>query len=95
MNLVSLSVIKNKIKNMNLNRLISEVGYANDGNKKYYVILKNTKRKIKFGDLNYDDYLITENKQKRINYRNRHKNDKGVITNNPNYSGFWSWWVLW
>ena len=93
MNLVSLSVIKNKIKSLNLDNKIEKIDYAKDGKHKYYVVLKNKpKRKIKFGDINYQDYLIHKNNERRINYRSRHRNDN---INDINKPGFWSYSVLW
>ena len=91
-NLVSLTKLNSVIINKNLLHLIREYGYANDGKHKYYVILKNTNRKIKFGDVHYEDYLIHNDKERRDAYRTRHANDK---INDPSKSGFWSYHVLW
>ena len=63
--------------------------------KKYDVFIISSKgrtKKVSFGAKNYEDYTMHKDKQRRTNYRNRHRNDK---INNPEYAGFWSWWVLW
>lgn len=60
-------------------------------NKKYDVF-KDDKYITSFGDSRYDDYTIHKNKQRLNNYKSRHKNDN---INDPNYAGFWSYWILW
>lgn len=100
-NIVPLSILKDKIKKLGLDKYIYKVDYANDGKKKYYVILKdNTNKKIKFGAINYEDTLLREYKKedkniiekRRQNYRQRHKNDN---INDMTKPGYWSYWVLW
>jgi len=51
-NLVNLNIIKNVIYNKGLDEYIKQVGYSNNKNKKYYVILKNGKI-VHFGNNNY------------------------------------------
>lgn len=64
--------------------------------KKYdvYIINPNTGRtkKVSFGAKNYEDYTIHKDKERRERYRTRHAKDN---IDNPIYSGFWSWHVLW
>ena len=77
-------------------------------NKKYDVILFNpdkTKKFItSFGDKRYQQYydyfghyknLNHNDKERRKRYRLRHKNDIGVVNDDPNYAGYWSWYYLW
>ena len=73
-------------------RQISDYGLANDGKHKYFVILKGTNRKIKFGDKNYEDFLIHKNPIRRQRYRTRHKNDH---IDDPTKPGYWSFHLLW
>lgn len=89
-NLVSLQILKNKISKLGLDDLINEIGYAK-WPKKYYVVLKNGK-KVSFGDVRYEDFLIHKDKYRQFKYRQRHKNDN---IDDPNYPGFWSWFILW
>jgi hypothetical protein len=70
MNLANLNVIKNKLKQYDY--IVSDVGYANDNKHKYYIVTKDGK-KIKFGNINYEDYLIHKDDKRRMNFRNRNK----------------------
>ena len=68
-----------------------------DNNKNKYSVQflnKTTKRinTIHFGNINYDDYTITNNDEKQRLYKLRHQND---YINDLNYPGCWSWWLLW
>ena len=63
--------------------------------KKYDVYIKNKTgriKKISFGAKGYSDYTIHKDKERRERYRARHINDK---LDDPNSSGFWSWYTLW
>jgi hypothetical protein len=71
MNLVSLNKIKKKLIEHNYDDIIY-LDYANDGRHKYMVITSDGK-KIKFGNINYEDYLIHKDKKRRDNFRNRNK----------------------
>ena len=60
--------------------------------KKYSVQLPNSKRHIKFGDSNYEDYTIHKDDVRKENYVDRHKNDK---LNDLSKAGFWAMELLW
>lgn len=63
--------------------------------KKFDVYIKNSSgrtKKVSFGGRGYSDYTLHKDKERRHRYRIRHKTDK---INDPNHSGFWSWYVLW
>lgn len=60
-------------------------------NKKYDVY-KDDKYITSFGDSRYEDYTKHKDIIRLNNYKSRHKNDN---INNPNYAGFWSYWILW
>jgi hypothetical protein len=69
-------------------------------NKKYDVF-KNNEYITSFGDKRYQQYkdrlghysyLDHKDKDRRENYRSRHKNDN---INNPNYAGYWAYNFLW
>jgi 8-oxo-dGTP pyrophosphatase MutT (NUDIX family)/GNAT superfamily N-acetyltransferase len=47
---------------------------------------------VKFGARGYEDYTQHKDKDRRENYRSRHRNDN---IDDPRSPGFWSWWVLW
>jgi hypothetical protein len=68
---------------------------------KKYDVYKNDKYILSFGDLRYEHYhdkigyyknLNHGDKQRRSNYRKRHKNDH---INDPDRAGYWSYWYLW
>jgi hypothetical protein len=90
-NLVPLDRLVKIIISKGLDKLIKEVGYANNNKNKYYVRLNNNKI-VRFGDIRYEDYLLHGDEKRRKNYRQRHKHDN---IDNENYSGFWSYWLLW
>ena len=53
-------------------------------------------KKIKtthFGQAGADDYTITNDKEQRTRYRNRHKKD--LDTNDYKKAGYLSWFLLW
>ena len=85
-----INIIKKEIIKKGLDKYINEVGYA-EYPKKYYVILKNGK-KVSFGDVRYEDYLIHGDRQRRLRYRQRHRNDN---INDPESPGYWAWHLLW
>jgi len=71
--------------------------------KKYDVFLDD-KKLLSFGDRNYQQYKDKLGYYSKLNhldpkrkklYRFRHQFDKGVVQNNPNYPGFFSWHLLW
>ena len=77
-------------KNMQLIKL-----YKSDRpNKKFKVhLFKNGRvRTIHFGDKRYEDYTVHHDRDRRERYRVRHSSDR---IDNPEYPGYWSWWVLW
>ena len=72
-------------------------------NKKYKVYLPNG-HVVYFGDKRYQQYhdsiggyihMDHLDPYRRQRYRERHKNDKGVKLDSPEYPGFWSWYYLW
>jgi hypothetical protein len=56
-NLVNLELLKNIVKKKGLNKYIKDINYSKVKNKKYYVITIDNK-KVNFGSLDYEDYLI-------------------------------------
>ena len=71
---------------------------------KKYEVYKDDKYITAFGDNRYGQFKDkigywseknTYDKQQRARYRMRHAKDKGVINEDPNYSGWWSWHYLW
>jgi len=71
---------------------------------KKYEVYKDGNYITAFGDVRYNHYkdrigyykqLDTLDKDRRRLYRLRHAKDKGVVEDNPNFSGWWSWKFLW
>ena len=71
---------------------------------KKYEVYKDGSYITAFGDVRYNHYrdrigyynnMDTLNRERRRLYRIRHAKDKGVVQNNPNFSGYWSWNYLW
>lgn len=93
-NLVDLKIIKNIIKNKGLDEYIKQVGYSNNKDKKYYVILKNNKI-VHFGSKSYEDFIIHQDKKRQINFQKRFQKLFNKNKNNPESSLFWSYQVLW
>ena len=98
MNLVPLSKLEKRIDYLQKRKgILNEVitaGYSMDGKHKYYVIISEPGKKhrmIHFGDINYQDYLLTKDTTRRRLYRQRHKHD-----NIDEYtSSRYSWNILW
>ena len=89
MNLVSLDVLRKKIKSVGMYKEIESVGYSKVKNKKYYVVVNG--KKIHFGDKRYEDFLVHKDPERRKRYRLRHAKDN---INEPS-SGRCSWYLLW
>lgn len=53
---------------------------------------KKHEKKVSFGAAGYSDYTQHKDKQRRENYRSRHKNDN---IQNPLSPGALSWYILW
>ena len=93
-NLVKLDKIKKIAIDKNIDKYILKYGYANDGKNKYYIININGK-KIKFGALNYQDYIIHQDDKRRSLFRSRFKKLYEKNKNNINSKIFYSWNILW
>ena len=93
-NLVDLYKLKQIAKEKKLDKYIKDYGYANDGKHKYYIININNK-KIKFGSIDYEDYLINNYKKRRYNFRQRFKKLYEKNKNNINSKILYSYILLW
>ena len=93
-NLVNLNIIKNIIKNKGLDEYVKQVGYSQNKDKKYYVILKNNKI-VHFGNDKYQDFLIHQDVKRQDNFKKRFYKLFNKNKNNPESSLFWSYQVLW
>ena len=47
---------------------------------------------IHFGQNGYDDFILSNNLERKRLYKIRHRNDK---INDLSFAGCWSWWLLW
>ena len=93
-NLVNLNIIKNIIKNKGLDEYVKQVGYSQNKNKKYYVILKNNKI-VHFGSKINEDFLIHQDVNRQDNFKKRFYKLFTKNKNNPESGLFWSYQVLW
>lgn len=76
-------------------------------NKKYDVFIEDEgkeKKILSFGHTDYQHFkdrlgywkhLDHNDPKRQENYKSRHSKDKGVIYNDPKYSGWWSYHLLW
>lgn len=93
-NLVSLTKLKQVIKDKGLDKNIKKVEYSKDGKHKYIITNINDK-KIKFGSIDNQDYLIHLDKERRNNFRKRFYKLYQKNKDNINSAIFWSWNILW
>ena len=93
-NLISIDKLKNIIKQKNLNKYINDVGYSKVKNKKYYVITIDNK-KVNFGYIKMEDYLIHKDKERRARFRARFNNFYEKNKLNYNTPIFWAYNLLW
>lgn len=93
-NLVELNIIKNIIQNKGLDKYIKQLGYSNNKDKKYYIILKNGKI-IHYGNINYQDYLIHQDDKRRDNFKKRFYKQYMKIKDNIESPLYWSYNILW
>ena len=49
-------------------------------------------KKVSYGAAGMSDYTKHKDRERRENYRQRHRKDR---INDPYSAGFWSWWHLW
>ena len=74
-----------------------DIDKAEDGKHKYKVVILNTetnrKNTVKFGSVDYEDYTIHKDDERKRLYIERHQ--KNENWNDPSTSGFWSRWILW
>ena len=57
--------------------------------------LATIKEKIRFGDVNYEDYLQHKDQKRMVRYVERHKKREDWTINGIATPGFWSRWLLW
>ena len=69
-NLVSLNKLKKVAKQNDLMKYIKDIGYSNVKDKKYYVITIDNK-KVNFGYIKMEDYLIHHDKERRKKFKER------------------------
>ena len=67
-NLVSIEKLKQVAKRNKLSKYIKEIGYSKVKDKKYYVITIDNK-KVNFGNLKYEDYLIHHDEERRKRFK--------------------------
>ena len=93
-NLISIEKLKQVAKKKGLKKYIKEINYSKVKNKKYYVITIDNK-KVNFGSLDYEDYLIHKDKVRRDNFLKRFEKLYNKNKDNYNSAIFWSWNILW
>jgi hypothetical protein len=69
-----------------------ELFHANDGVHKYVAVFDNDQH-IAFGNINYEDYTLHKDKERKRLYILRHR--KREDWTNPRSAGALSRWILW
>jgi hypothetical protein len=91
------SSVYRKLEREAMARGANKFGVSTKQNYKYFVVYKN--RTIHFGNKNYEDYTFHKNKDRRDNYRARHKailkKDGTPAYLDKNQPAYWSYWILW
>ena len=86
------SNINKVLKNMKIYKIDSNLFISPRKNAKFYVIDPDTNKKIHFGNINYQDYTFTQDKEKLRKFKIR--NHKWA--NSDKYSpAYLSYWILW
>ena len=93
-NLVSLEKLKRVARSKGLMKYIKEIGYSKAKGKKYYVITIDNK-KVNFGDINMQDYLIHHDKERRKRFKDRFRSTFEKNKDNYNKPIFWSYLLTW
>lgn len=93
-NLVSLDELYKIIKIEGLNKYINSYGYSKKKDKKYFVTLKDN-TVINYGNINYEDYLIHGDEERRNRFRSRFRSLYNKNKNNIYSPIFWTWNILW
>jgi len=66
---------------------------STDKKKKYMVKIDN--KIIHFGATGYSDYTKHKDKDRKIRYIKRHRNNEDWTASGMKTAGFWSFWLLW
>ena len=93
-NLVSIDKLKRIARAKGIMKYIKEINYSKAKGKKYYVITIDNK-KVNFGALNYEDYLIHKDKDRRDRFRTKFKTVYEKNNNNYNKPIYWAYNLLW
>ena len=93
-NLISLTILKNIIKNKRLDKYIKKIEYSKDNIHKYIITNINDK-KIKIGNINYEDFLIHNDPIRRDNYKKRFYKMYQRFKDDINSKMYWNWNILW
>ena len=93
-NLVSLDKLKRVAREKGLMKYIKEIGFSKVKDKKYYVITIDNK-KVNFGSLKYQDYLIHHDEARRKRFKERFKSLYEKFNNNYNKPIFYAYQLLW
>ena len=93
-NLVPIDKLKRIARQKNINKYIKEIGYSKTKNKKYYVITIDNK-KVNFGSLDYEDYLIHKDKDRRDRFRARFNKLYQRFKDDYNSPMFYAFRLLW
>lgn len=91
-NLVSLNKLMEIAKEKGIDKYIKKIGFSNRKYKKYYVITIDNK-KVDFGDIRYEDYLIHNDINRLKLFRARF--NKLFKKSNYNQPLYYSYQLLW
>ncbi len=93
-NLVSLNKLKSVAKIKGLDKYYKEIGYSTAKGKKYYVKTIDGK-KVNFGSILYQDFLIHKNKERQNRFLKRFNKLYMKHQNEYNKPIFWAVRLLW
>lgn len=69
--------------------------YPSTDNKHKYLIITDTGKKIRFGDIKYEDFTQHKDEERKKAYINRHKKREDWTKSGINTKGWWSKKFLW
>lgn len=93
-NLVDLKILWKLAKDNNIDKYIKNIEYSND-NKHKYIITNINNKKIKIGNINYEDYLIHKDNKRRSLFRSRFNKLYQKFKNNIDSKILYTFLLLW
>lgn len=86
------SNINKVLKNLKKYNIDSNLFISTRKNNKFYIVSPENNKKIHFGNINYQDYTFTQDKEKLRKFKIRNHKWKNAPKYTPRYL---SYWILW